>query len=83
MGGTTEFSIAVEVALDYPSDTYQAGLDKIVAASKNRGVVAGMCFSPPGMDPNFCVDKGFKFMGMPWASWAAEGIQSGLAGIKR
>jgi hypothetical protein len=35
------------------------------------------------MDPNFYVDKGFKFMGMPWASWAAEGIQSGLAGIKR
>ena len=81
--GPSDFSIALEVPLDYPSDTYQAGLDKIVAASKNHGVVAGMYLIPPGMDPNFYVDKGFKFMGMPWASWAAEGIQSGLAGIKR
>jgi hypothetical protein len=35
------------------------------------------------MDPNFYVDKGFKFFTMPWAPWAAKGIESGLAAIKR
>ena len=42
-----------------------------------------MYFIPPGMDPNFYVDKGFKFFTMPWAGWATQGIQNGLSGIKR
>jgi hypothetical protein len=71
------------VPLDYPSDTYQRALDKIASACKNHGVVPGMYFIPPGMDPNFYVEKGFKFFTLPWAGWATEGIQKGLAGIKR
>jgi len=81
--GPSDLSIELGVPLDYPSDTYQRGLDKIAAACKNHGVVPGMYFIPPGMDPNFYVDKGFKFFTMPWAGWATEGIQNGLAGIKR
>ena len=44
---------------------------------------AGMYFIPPGMEPNFFVDKGFKFFTMPWGPWASNGIQSAIAGIKR
>ncbi len=81
--GPSDLSIELGVPLDYPSDTYQRGLDRIAAACKNHGVVPGMYFIPPGMDPNFYVDKGFKFFTVPWAKWATEGVQNGLAGIKR
>jgi len=81
--GPSDLSIELSVPLDYPCDTYQQGLDKIAAACKNHGVVPGMFFIPPGTDPNFYVDKGFKFFTMPWAKWAIEGVQNGLAGIKR
>jgi len=35
------------------------------------------------MDPNFFVDKGFKFFTVPWSGWATQGIQNGLAGITK
>lgn len=81
--GPSDLSIELGVPLDYVTDTYQRGLDKIAAACKKHGVVAGMYFIPPDMDPNFYVDKGFKFFTMPWAEWATKGIQNGLGGIKR
>jgi len=81
--GPSDLSIALEVPLDYESDTYQAGLDKIAAACKEHDVVPGMYFIPPGMDPNFYVEKGFKFFTQPWNNWAVQGIQNGLAGITR
>lgn len=81
--GPSDLSIELGVPLDYKSDTYQRGLDKIAAACKNHGVVPGMYFIPPDMEPNFYVDKGFKFFTMPWARWAVEGFQMGLGGIKR
>jgi 4-hydroxy-2-oxoheptanedioate aldolase len=81
--GPSDLSIELGVPLDYPCDTYQRALDKIAAACKNHGVVPGMYFIPPGMNPSFYVDKGFKFFTMPWAGWAKEGIRNGLDGIKR
>ena len=81
--GPSDLSIELGVPLDYPSDTYQAGLDKIAAACKKHSVVPGMYFIPPGMDPNFYVAKGFKFFTVPWARWATEGVQKGIAGINR
>lgn len=81
--GPSDLSIELGVPLDYPSHTYQQGLDKIAAACKRHGVVPGMYFIPPNMDPNFYVDKGFKFFTLPSAKWATEGIQKGLASIKR
>jgi 2-keto-3-deoxy-L-rhamnonate aldolase RhmA len=81
--GPSDLSIELGVPLDYACDTYQRGLDKIAAAAAKHGVVAGMYFIPPGMDPNFFVEKGFKLFTMPWAPWATAGIKNGLAGIKR
>ncbi len=81
--GPSDLSIELGVPLQYASDTYQAGLDKIAAACKHHGVVPGMYFIPPDMDPNFFVDKGFKFFTMPWARWALEGIKNGLGGLHR
>ena len=81
--GPSDLSIQLGVPLDYPSDTYQRGLDKIAEACKRHGVVPGMYFIPPAMDPNFFVQKGFKFFTVPWAAWAIQGIENGLAGIIR
>jgi len=81
--GPSDLSIELNVPLDYPSDTYQKGLDTIAAACKKHDVVPGMYFIPPGMDPNFYVEKGFKFFTMPWAPWALQGMETGLAEINR
>ncbi len=81
--GPSDLSIELKVPLQFESDEYQAGLDKIAAACKRHGVVPGMYFIPPPMDPNFFVEKGFKFFTMPSATWAAAGIQNGLSGINR
>ena len=81
--GPSDLSIELGVPLEFESDTYQRGLDRIAEACKNHGVVPGMYFIPPNMDPNFFVEKGFKFFTLPWAGWASEGIRNGLAGINR
>ena len=81
--GPSDLSIELGVPLEYESDTYQAGLDKIAAACKKHNVVPGMYFIPPEMDPNFFVEKGFKFFTMPWATWASQGIQNGISSINR
>lgn len=81
--GPSDLSIGLEVPLQFESDTYQRGLDRIAEACAKRGVVPGMYFIPPNMDPNFFVEKGFKLFTLPWAGWASEGIKNGLAGIKR
>ena len=81
--GPSDLSIELGVPLDYQCDIYQRALDKIAATAAKHGVVAAMYFIPPGMDPNFYVDKGFKLFTMPWGPWATAGIQNGLSGIKR
>lgn len=81
--GPSDLSIELEVPLDYACDTYSRALDKIAAAAAKHGIAAGMYFIPPEMDPNFFVEKGFKFFTIPWGPWATAGIQSALAEIKR
>ena len=68
--GPSDLSIELGVPLDYPCDIYQRALDKIAATAAKHGIAAGMYFIPPGMDPNFFVQKGFKFFTMPWGPWA-------------
>ena len=81
--GPSDLSIELGVPLDYQCDIYQRALDRIAAAAARHGKTAGMYFIPPGMDPNFYVQKGFRFFTMPWGPWAQAGIQSALAGITR
>src|ERR1700739_904514 len=81
--GPSDLSIGLGEPLDYPCDTYQRTLDTIAATAAKRSLPAGMYFIPPEMDPNFFVQKGFKFFTMPWGPWAKAGIQNGLAGIQR
>ena len=81
--GPSDLSIELGVPLDYQCDIYQRALDKIAATAAKHGIAAAMYFIPPGMDPNFFVQKGFKFFTMPWGPWAKAGIQNGLSGIKR
>src|SRR6202051_1214720 len=51
--GPSDLSIELGVPLDYQCDSYQRALDKIAATAAKHGIVAGMYFIPPGMDPNF------------------------------
>src|ERR1044072_7451015 len=81
--GPSDLSIELGVPLDYQCDHYQRALDKIAETAAKNGVVAGMYFIPPGMVPNFYVQKGFKFFTMPWGPWAQAGIKNALSGIKR
>jgi 2-keto-3-deoxy-L-rhamnonate aldolase RhmA len=81
--GPSDLSIELGVPLDYQCDIYQRALDKIAATAAKHGIAAGMYFIPPEMDPNFFVQKGFKFFTMPWGPWAKAGIQNALAGIDR
>ena len=81
--GPSDLSIELEVPLDYTSDVYQAGLDKIAEACKRHGVVPGMYFIPPELEANDLIAKGYKFFTQPWAPWATEGIQKGLSAIDR
>jgi hypothetical protein len=71
------------VPLDYGCDTYLCALDKIANAAAKHGIAAGMYFIPPDMEPNFFVDRGFKFFTVPWGPWATAGITNALSGIKR
>ena len=81
--GPSDLSIELGVSLDFEGSEYEKGLDIIAEACKRHGVVPGMYFIPPTMDPNFFVDKGYKFFTMPWGNWANQGISEGLKSIKR
>ncbi len=81
--GPSDLSIELGVPLDYECDTYQSGLDVIADACKRHGVVPGMYFIPPEMDPNFFVEKGYKFFTMRWPEYALDGIKAGLSKIDR
>ena len=78
--GPSDLSIELGVPLDYQCDHYQRALDKIAAAAAKHGVVAAMYFIPPGMDPNFYVEKGFKLFTMPWGPWARPGSRTACPG---
>lgn len=80
--GPSDFSINLDVPLDYLNPKYQSALDRVAGACKEAGVVAGMYFAPPGMEPEQLVEKGFRFFTLPWNRWAAEGIRNGLATIR-
>ena len=80
--GPSDLSINLDVPLDYQNPKYHAALDKIGAACTTAGVAAGVYFVPPGIEPEALKAKGFRFFTLPWAGWATEGVERGLAGIR-
>jgi hypothetical protein len=40
-----------------------------------------MYFVPPGIETGELMQKGFRFFTMPWAGWAKQGIENGLASV--
>ena len=81
--GPSDLSINLGITLDYLNPKYSEALDKIAAACKKAGVIAGMYFIPGGQDPNLFVEKGFKLFTLPWNQWATNGIRNGLETIKK
>ncbi len=80
--GPSDLSIALDVPLEYDHPRYIEALDAIAAACRRHGVVPGMYFIPPGMEPAFFIQKGFRLFTVPWAEWATQGIQSGLGSLR-
>ena len=80
--GPSDLSINIDVPLDYTNAKYHAALDKIAAACTDAGVAPGMFFVPPGIPPAELMAKGFRFFTLPWAGWATQGIQQGLADVR-
>ena len=76
--GPSDLSINLDVALDYTNSKYQEALDRIAEASMNAGVVPGLYFVPPGLEPKELIERGFRFFTLPWRGWAKEGIKAGL-----
>ena len=68
----------LDVALDYTNSKYQEALDRIAEASISAGVVPGLYFVPPGLEPKGLIERGFRFFTLPWRGWAKEGIKAGL-----
>ena len=79
--GPSDLSINLDVALDYTNSKYQDALDRIAEASINAGVVPGLYFVPPGLEPEELIERGFRFFTLPWRGWAREGISNGIKNI--
>ena len=80
--GPSDLSINLDVPLDYTNVKYQKALDRIASASIDAGVVPGLYFVPPGLEPKKLVERGFRFFTLPWRAWAKEGIKNGLELMK-
>lgn len=80
--GPSDLSINLDVPLDYQNPKYTSALETIAAACKKAGVVPGVYFVPPGIEPKWLIETGFKFFTQPWAGWAADGINNGLGNLR-
>jgi len=80
--GPSDLSINLNVTLDYTNPVYLSALDKIAAACDKAGIVAGMYFVPPGIEPAELVRRGFRLFTLPWNAWATDSIRDGLGGVR-
>lgn len=80
--GPSDFSINLDIPLDYTNPKYHSALNKVAATCREHGVAPGMYFVPPGIPPKELIEKGFQFFTLPWNGWAKAGIENGIASIK-
>ena len=79
--GPSDFSINLDVPLDYTSDKYLGALQTVAEGCAKAGVAPGMFFVPPGIPPADLIGMGYRFFTLPWQGWASDGIKAGLAAI--
>ena len=79
--GPSDFSINLDVPLDYTNPKYIGALETVAAGCAKAGVAPGMFFVPPGIPPADLIGMGYRFFTLPWQGWASEGIKAGLADI--
>jgi len=80
--GPSDFSINLDVPLDYQNPIYHDALVTVASACKEAGVVPGMYFVPPGIEPDALMRMGYRFFTLPWRAWAAAGVREGLSKIR-
>ena len=80
--GPSDLSINLGVPLDYTNEKYQQALDRIAESSKRAGVVPGLYFVPPGLEPKDLIERGFLFFTLPWRGWAKTGVETALERIR-
>lgn len=76
--GASDFSINLEVPLDYTNPKYHEAIATVARTCRENGVAAGMYFVPPGIEPTTLIEMGFQFFTMSWHGWASRGIQAGM-----
>ena len=79
--GPSDFSINLEVPLDYTNPKYHEAIGKVASTCRENGVAPGMYFVPPGIEPQTLIEMGFQFFTLPWQGWASNGIKAGVASI--
>jgi 4-hydroxy-2-oxoheptanedioate aldolase len=79
--GPSDFSINLDVPLDYTNPKYINALEAVATGCAKAGVAPGMFFVPPGIPPADLIGMGYRVFTLPWQGWATEGIKAGLADI--
>ena len=79
--GPSDFSINLDVPLDYTNPKYHEAISKVAKTCRDNGVAPGMYFVPPGIETDTLIGMGFQFFTMPWHGWATSGIREGVAKV--
>lgn len=81
--GPSDFSINLNVPLDYTNPKYHAAIGRVANTCREHGVAPGMYFVPPGIETATLIGMGFQFFTLPWHGWASTGIKQGVANVAR
>lgn len=76
--GPSDFSINLDVPLDYTNSKYHEAIGTVARTCRENGVAPGMYFVPPGIEPQTLIQMGFQFFTMSWHEWASQGIRAGV-----
>ena len=79
--GPSDFSINLDVPLDYTNPKYHEAIGTVARTCRENGVAPGMYFVPPGIEPQTLIQMGFQFFTMSWHEWASQGIRAGVKNV--